>query len=250
MSRQKKKKVAFLLALSLLLASLPCHAQINENTDENYERARKLYGDAILFYETGSYKEALGILLESYELNPRSTTILYIARCYRHLDKRREALRYYRRYMPAYELEARINPHPPAVAQEVKTQIRRLSRKFKRKKKKRKQAKPVIMKSPPPDSFGDKRLLAVGVTTAALALSFEIAAWASYAEAEQYYSDDDEFASYRDMVIAGHVLAITLAMASGISFYYFVQSRSSPRAANLWIMPTHGGVSVAGSFRF
>jgi len=244
-------RIAIPLALSLLLASLPCQAQINENIGENYERARKLYGDAILFYETGSYKEALGILLESYELNPRSTTILYIARCYRHLDKRRMALRYYRRYMPAYELEARINPHPPDVAQEVETQIQRLSRQFKhKKKKKRKQTKQVIMKSPPPDSFGDKRWLAAGVTTAALALSFEIAAWASYAEAEQYYSDDDEFASYRDMVIAGHVLAITLAMASGISFYYFVQSRSSPRAANLWIMPTHGGVSVAGSFRF
>ncbi len=264
--------ITLLLTAALLTGSAPATAE--ERT--SFEEAKKLYKDALFYYEMDAYKEALQVFLRSQKLNPRSSTILYIARCYKELNHPAHALYYFRKYMPTYRAEERQDPPPPEVRFEVEQQIRRFKREVARLKEKeaarkgnQAAARDSARRARAPTRavrtaqageptrgegplLGRKKLwLASGVAAGVLAVGFEIAAWISYAEADGLYTDDDAFANHTNMVIAGHVLAGIMAAASGVSFYLWNRSRepSQPNAA-LWIMPSKGGAALSGAIRF
>ena len=84
-----------------------------------------------------------------------------------------------------------------------------------------------------------------------LAVGFEIAAWISYGEGDKLYTDDPAYSNHRNMVAAGHVMAGLFAVASGASFYLWHRDKKrAARGASLYIIPSRGGASVGGGFRF
>ncbi len=95
--------------------------------------------------------------------------------------------------------------------------------------------------------------LATGIATAALAVGFEVGAWVSYSQANQHFTHEPEYDTYRSLTIAGHVLAGVCAAAAGTSFVLYYMSGPDEAAASqarLWIQPTAGGATVSGALRF
>ena len=247
-----------LLTLALLLTSPDVLAR---ELDE-FAKAKRQYEEATFLFEAEAYQDALEIFLESQELNPRSSTLLYIARCYRQLNQPQRALYYYNLYTPTYESEDRGSPPPADVQQEVSENIARLEAEIARRRgaktaaqrKARRAAAPPQPAPPPAKEQADLGLkpvhwLATGVGAGVLAVGFEIAAWISFAEGDGLYTDDPAFQKHRDMVVAGHVLAGLLAIASGVSFYLWHSDRTKTRdAAAVWLAPAPGGATIGGTF--
>ncbi len=95
--------------------------------------------------------------------------------------------------------------------------------------------------------------LAAGITTAALAVGGEVTAWVAYTRANEYFTHEPEYETYRNLTIAGHVMAGVFAAAAGASFvfYYLSGSDEEPgEQAGVMLLPTRGGASLAGTFRF
>lgn len=93
--------------------------------------------------------------------------------------------------------------------------------------------------------------LASGITTAVLAAGFEAAAWTCYAKGNEVLTSSPEFDTYYNMVIAGHVLAGALAVASGVSWIMYVKSgeRKKP-PMSIGVLPAPGSLLVTAGGRF
>ncbi len=237
---------AALIMVAILVWSV--HAPLAQPVP-TYDRAKKLFKDGVFLYDTDNYEEALKIFLASQQLNSRSTTILYIARCHGKLGQDAEALRYYRMYIPAYSSEPRKRAHPPAIIREVNDQIRLLEARTR-------PVKPVPKKPyvpPKPRESTSSHWLILGITTAVLTIGFETMAWISFAKAEQHYEVDPEFEDYSNVTLAGHVLAAAFAVASGVSFYLHYREHkrvAEPPRASIAIVPDSTGFSIMGLWRF
>lgn len=95
--------------------------------------------------------------------------------------------------------------------------------------------------------------LALGITTAALAVGAETWAWVSYAEATNYHDNQPEYGTFRSMTVAGHVVAGVMAVGSGVSFYLWYRSGKRQHAARplgLALVPGPGGWVAVGRLRF
>ena len=104
-----------------------------------------------------------------------------------------------------------------------------------------------------PPANRSKVWLITGISTAALVVGFEIAAWVSFAKANDTFTVDPAFEDYRRMTIAGHVLAGTFAAASAVSFILYYRSGKKTKerpTKNLVIVPTRRGWSLVGVVRF
>lgn len=108
---------------------------------------------------------------------------------------------------------------------------------------------PPRLASPPVTPRPSRLWLVLGITAAALAVTAETLAWVSYGEATDYHENEPEYDSYRNLTIAGHVLAGTMAAASAVSFYLYYRS-GKPGPASVMVMPGPGGWAVAGRFEF
>jgi tetratricopeptide (TPR) repeat protein len=94
--------------------------------------------------------------------------------------------------------------------------------------------------------------LAAGVCTGALTVGFEIFAWVSFSRGNQEYSNSPDLSRYRDMTIAGHVVAGTMAVASVVSWILYARS-GKPRpepSARVVVLPGPREVLVSGALRF
>lgn len=95
--------------------------------------------------------------------------------------------------------------------------------------------------------------LVSGITTVALAVGSEAGAWGAFTEANNWYPHEAEYETYRNLSIAGHVVAGAFAVASGISFvmYYLSGAEQTPaNNAQLMVVPVAGGTTITGRFRF
>jgi hypothetical protein len=90
--------------------------------------------------------------------------------------------------------------------------------------------------------------LVSGISTAVLALGAEGAAVAFTVKTNNEYTGTDRFYTFRNVAIASHVIAGTLAIAAGISFYLYW--RSGRRPANVSLLPGPGGREWSVCLRF
>jgi tetratricopeptide (TPR) repeat protein len=183
-----------------------------------------------------------------------------IALCFERLHTRpraeraiTEAIAYWERFRATWRSEA-----PPGAVEptEVRVQLERLRRLERR-----------IATSPgyyPGGGTGDgpeaRRSsgsrsvgwLAAGITTGALAVGFEIFAWASFARGNQEFSTSPDLPRYRSMTIAGHVVAGTMLVGSVVSWILYARS-GKPRpepGARVLVLPGPREVMVGGALRF
>jgi tetratricopeptide (TPR) repeat protein len=118
---------------------------------------------------------------------------------------------------------------------------------------------PGLPLSPPASSTAPKPRrsalwLGLGIGALALAAGFEATAWVSFVKGNDSNENDPAHDRYRNMTIAGHVLAATLAAASGVSFYLFWRSRRSAenksRPVGVLFVPTRDTVTVSAHLQF
>jgi len=115
---------------------------------------------------------------------------------------------------------------------------------------------PATTPGPDPDApqKGGSRsplLLGVGISTLALALGFEALAWVAYVEAENLYKEDPDFEKYKSLNLAAHVMAGAMAIAAGVSFYFwYVSDDLPPGVASMGVLPLPGGAAASATFRF
>ena len=97
-----------------------------------------------------------------------------------------------------------------------------------------------------------KLWLALGITAAALTVSAEVTAWVAYGKATDYHDNEPEYGTYRNLTIAGHVVAGTMAAASAVSFYLYFRGGKdrTPGKASVFFMPGPTGWAVAGRVNF
>lgn len=108
---------------------------------------------------------------------------------------------------------------------------------------------PVTVKPPPPGASQQPRpqqrsklWLAMGISAAVLVVAGEAVAWTGFARAGDYHEDQPEFGTYRDMTIAGHLVAGTMAAAAAVSFYlYHRGGQRPPSDAGAGVMLLPGG---------
>ena len=112
--------------------------------------------------------------------------------------------------------------------------------------------------SPPGESPGETPRpstvwLALGIGAAALAVTAETLAWVGYSKAGDYHEDQPEYDTYRNLTIAGHVVAGTMAAASAVSFYLYFRggkSAGARGAASVMLLPGPHGWAVMGRVDF
>lgn len=221
-------------------ATIPYRAEVREHLGrlqvphELLEKARALQRE-------GVHRGALKRLRAARQLSRWPGIDLLQAQSYLALGKQARALAAARRAAAAYERHLQRWGVPGAAPQHVRRQadaarvlVRRL------------QAQKVATKPearPPSRSRG---WLITSIVAGALAVAAEIAAVVFYQQAEQLYTDDPTFHTYKKVVIAGHISAGVLALFAGTSVvlhFTLDASESSTRARGR-------GALVTATFRF
>jgi hypothetical protein len=97
-----------------------------------------------------------------------------------------------------------------------------------------------------------KAWLISGITTAVLAVGFEVTAWIAYDKANGLLNDTSAFRTYRDLTVASHVVAGTCAAAAITSFilyYYSGKHATAKDGARVSLVPL-GQAGVSARIRF
>jgi tetratricopeptide (TPR) repeat protein len=81
----------------VLLAALATPAAAGSSGDRS--RARLIFREAQQHYKLAEYQEALDGFKETYRILEDPTLLFNIAQCYRQLNKKEEAIRFYRTYL-------------------------------------------------------------------------------------------------------------------------------------------------------
>ena len=219
----------------------------------------------------GKATSALTIFQTAFQQNRWPKIYLDEALCYRAMNKPdkaltsiKTALKYWERYLSTWQ-----KAHPDIEAphqEEIQKRIRRLQAihsEISKVAAKPKTEPPAptdpqpaegvaVAKTPKvPPAKRSKFWLISGISTAAFVVGFEIAAWASFAKANDTFTVEPAFDDYRRMTIAGHVLAGTFAAASAVSFFlYYRSGKKVPPTKSLAIVPLRRGWSLAGAVQF
>jgi tetratricopeptide (TPR) repeat protein len=88
-----------LLSSSAIIVLLLLSATANAGTSGDHARARELFRQAQQHYKLAEYTEALEGFKETYRILEDATLLFNIAQCYRQLNKKEEAIRFYRTYL-------------------------------------------------------------------------------------------------------------------------------------------------------
>jgi hypothetical protein len=92
----------------------------------------------------------------------------------------------------------------------------------------------------------DKLWLITGITTSALALG-SIGMGIGMNVTANGTKDQDEYRTYRNVALAGYIVAGAFAITSGISFWLYFRSgpaRRETHAAGVWLFPTTEGAMI------
>ncbi len=99
--------------------------------------------------------------------------------------------------------------------------------------------------------------LVTGISGAALAVGAEVTALVFTKETNEEITGSDGFKRYRNLAIASHIAAGTLAVVSGVGFYLWYRSgkphaklRDTAAVPALGIVPLAGGALISGRGRF
>lgn len=95
--------------------------------------------------------------------------------------------------------------------------------------------------------------LAATISSAALALGFEVAAWIGYSQMGGLSSGDGRYGTFETLTLTGHILAGVFAAATGFGYYMFHRSgRPAERASSpsIAIVPARDRVVISGAITF
>jgi tetratricopeptide (TPR) repeat protein len=255
MWRRTTSRLAFLV---LLLGSGRVGAE-----ETALRRARAPFDEAESQYRLGRFAEALTGYRAALELARRPNLLFNIAQCYRQLGDHPNALFYYELYLAD---SRRARPGKPVpYEKEVRQHMARL-RSLLAESARPGASLPVLRPPPspperplsaPPDT--GNRWLVVGLSTMGTALLFAGLAGLCYGTAADYHATDPAHDTYSALWGVSLGLAVTSALASGVSWYLFYR-RSGSRGAKLSAMPGWSvtveptpridGWTVVGSARF
>ena len=220
----------------------------------------------------GNATSALSIFQAAVQQTPWPKIYLDEALCYQKMNKLDKALasinaalKYWEGYLGTWQ-KARPDTEAPH-QEEIKKRIRRLRAIHSEIVKvavKPKPEPPAPTETQPADGVAalaktpkvspakrSKFWLISGISTAALAVGFEIAAWVSFAKANDTFTVEPAFDDYHRMTIAGHVLAGTFAAASAVSFFlYYRSGKKVPPTKILAVVPFRRGWSLVGAVQF
>lgn len=103
-----------------------------------------------------------------------------------------------------------------------------------------------------PSPQRSKLWLGIGIGAAALAVTSEVLAWVAYSNATDYHEHEPGYSTNRDLSIAGHVAAGTMAAAAAVSFYLYYRGGKPARAASAGVLVAPGphGWWLVGRMQF
>lgn len=270
---QRGRAVRWIIPLGLLLILAgPARAQ-----QDTKAQARALIKSGDTSYRLAKFDQALADYSAAFKLHHHPALLFNLAQCHRQLKQHEKSVFYYKLYLSDWE---RLKPgtQPPYEA-EVKGHIAAISAHLEQQARADAAGKaaastpapplasqpavtpavkvPVVPARPRPRR--NRVWLAAGISTAALAAAALAMGVAYDLDSQDQPHGSVKWADAANIGLTGYILAASLAVASGISWYFYAGSGAAPAdsaeqppaaAAALGITPLPGGAAVGGCFSF